>query len=1166
MEGKVELRVKVPTISQTDTYVDSLNADVVAGTNYIVSANAFGYDLALYYPVGSPVDIRFRVAPFTIYWTGFVASVDTINNVIFFTQPINLILPAYGDIMAHVRALTTENERLDLYEEETIQQVFQFQDVNNLAPVGQFTRDFRIPYTDNNAKVLGAYYDSNYVVPYQNVFDQKIEAIILVDGLAIVYGVCRILSIVKNKNGWDDLQLCFYGTTPQFLLDIKDRKLADITTLSWLDHVVNPFSVQLFNILQDPIIYTALQRGQNKRWVGGTSGGGSQTYFTYEQEVERYGFNYLTPCVKWSWIFEAIISGAGYQLDAPNLMDELDKYWAPWLGKLGTPIDPTQYKFRCMLNGYNGGSLQTIYYGNQNFAPAGPLNTLPLLGARLNSSSTAYFSETPVPTQWIVVADNAGMSFSDGVFEAPITANYTFNAISCVNKFFGATDPTDFALQAFVNFRIYRISDGTFDLVNLHNFDLTSAANLSQQSQQVQVSFDMEAGDRLAMSFTTNNGSSNAADPDIYHCFTGGVNPFNQFGTGSYQTGFELVSVAPPTDGGYIRNMRFDAPDVLQTDFIMDVLKMHNCVIVGDRLDPKKLRIEPIVSYLGSGGQEDWTAKLDISKDVVLRGVADLQKRQLSFSYAAGADSLSKLYKDAGRTYGEFKLENGYPIDGFGNVSDFIDGELKIQLVTQSTPCRPLWSYGLGFNLGVPAPHFETITNENTTTLTNEYTPPGLRALYIAEVLDTELEIYASSNIPINLPILSHYDTLYPDINSNDLNWAPEVPLYSVPAQPYNNLFNKYWREYLDGIYSGRARIMEAYFALDLTDILDFDFNKFYWIKDAFWRVLEIRDFKYGRNESTSVVLMKIVNNAYQCDLVPDRSLFDGSILFNDLDGNPAGYGNAYCCTSFGYTWNNTKERCYGNAVLWGINGLKPSDNLVTPISRPINLLAEQNKVIPDRSIVAGTNLTLDEEYKETLIASGRNLTINGFVVNTQVFGTDNKLENPDTTQMQGVQISGANAWTKNMGRHFGGGYRDNTTPMGGMQTGELLLYNAVAYPYSGYEQVIYMDAGQQIVLPDNTTWFITIESVASDNNGFFIFSEYNGVILNKGGALNVLYLNPKFLGDSVGNQFDLQPKIYTTAPYFEVRLKCYDIGAMGYLFPLPPTTLTCRIKYVQTR
>ena len=80
------------------------------------------------------------------------------------------------------------------------------------------------------------------------------------------------------------------------------------------------------------------------------------------------------------------------------------------------------------------------------------------------------------------------------------------------------------------------------------------------------------------------------------------------------------------------------------------------------------------------------------------------------------------------------------------------------------------------------------------------------------------------------------------------------------------------------------------------------------------------------------------------------------------------------------------------------------------------------------------------------------------------------------------------------------------------------------------------------------------------------MFSEYHGVLVNKGGTLTVPYLNQKFIGDSIGNQFDLEPKIIAGTSDFSVYLKCNDIGGTGYVFPTPQLTLTCRIKYVQTR
>ncbi len=69
-----------------------------------------------------------------------------------------------------------------------------------------------------------------------------------------------------------------------------------------------------------------------------------------------------------------------------------------------------------------------------------------------------------------------------------------------------------------------------------------------------------------------------------------------------------------------------------------------------------KISIVPYNNFIGTGNDVDWNSKLDISKDITIYSTVELQKNKTTFTYTAGEDYLSKLYKDNGRTYGQFRI------------------------------------------------------------------------------------------------------------------------------------------------------------------------------------------------------------------------------------------------------------------------------------------------------------------------------------------------------------------------------------------------------------------------------------------------------------------------------------------------------------------------------
>jgi len=285
------------------------------------------------------------------------------------------------------------------------------------------------------------------------------------------------------------------------------------------------------------------------------------------------------------------------------------------------------------------------------------------------------------------------------------------------------------------------------------------------------------------------------------------------------------------------------------------------------------VQIVPQNSYLGSGNLLDWTSKLDTSKDITISSTVDLQKAKFQFTYTAGEDTLSKIYKNVNRVYGDYEVV-GYTVNPDVASSDFAIGDQSIKLVTQSTPCAPV----NGTEIIMPM-----FINEQL-----QFVNPGMRCLYYAGTFNSF--VYDDDNATvnnINIALLNHYSVINPDLFDFDLNWAPEVPPYAITTNPYNNLFNLYWRTYMNALYSPDGRIMEASFALDLKDILTFQFSDKIWIQDSYWRILEINDYKVGMQESTSVKLIKFLEDVEDCSATPSTISVGGEVNFVDSNGDP---------------------------------------------------------------------------------------------------------------------------------------------------------------------------------------------------------------------------------------------------------------------------------------
>jgi hypothetical protein len=598
-------------------------------------------------------------------------------------------------------------------------------------------------------------------------------------------------------------------------------------------------------------------------------------------------------------------------------------------------------------------------------------------------------------------------------------------------------------------------------------------------------------------------------------------------GDGTFDTSiFELIQ----TEFAFGQTFYYDlnAPDAKQIDFFTDVVKMHNCVIVPDRVISNKLYIVPQTSYLGSGGVKDWTRKMDISKDMVISSTVDIQKGKFQFTYTAGEDILSKQYKNVNRIYGDYEAV-GYTTNPDTLPSDFAIGDQKIQLVTQSTPC------GVVNGSTTVIPMF---INEQL-----DFVAPGMRCLFHAGDVNIEL-LNDNTGFPTvtTTPVLSHYSQVIADIDDEDLNWAPEVPPYGILANPYNNLFNKYWRAYMNALYSPEARIMEASFALDLKDILTFSFADRIWIQDSYWRILEISDYKVGMNESTSVKLIKFLDDTEDCSSTPNTISVNGQVNFVDANGDPV-TATQDCCTRYGYNWEESNTTCWAFTSSGQSRTNNVSGTPTAPAVRQTPTATQTRAVI--NSVINGENVALDLNNKD-MLAVGTDLTL--------------------SKDVQGSTLLGKNVLTSLPGIHVGGGYRDGVASApyyGWAQFGTFVLQKKFTVSTSGdvFDLDIEGRNGEYIDMPDETLWSCLLNVTIKDNTGAYETSLHHFTLDKIGGiatASAITTLNT--IGAIGANVFTFG--IDTTTDITQHRI---NVTVTGGTYP-DTFTITASLQYQQSK
>jgi hypothetical protein len=866
---------------------------------------------------------------------------------------------------------------LDLFENESISQNWKFQDLNSFTAQGSFTREFRIPYSTTNQLALGALFDVNVDAGSANYFHYKLPAEIRVDTLPISTGYVRVRKIYKQQNRINEVELAFYAETPDLVRNIGEKKLSDLDALSALnetvgyDNVTNPSAER---------IWTILDRGQ--RW----SENGEVNTRPLTNASRPVFASDLTPAISWEYLFNNIISEAGFELVGGTLQSILSQYWMPWCNSQ-TLVTSSSF------NTYNFQAYPSTAVGLNNFMTTIPINTE-------------------------VFDNNSNFNTGTNTYTAPGGGFFTFRVTA---EFTNSTaNPIDVVVALAVN------GVTAFNEVFIGTIDNGSVIDAS-------ITVGLETGDTVQLKAL-----------QTFAAGTGFVSII-----GGTATTFSLTSVN--LYYGQTITYSLNAPDMKQIDFVTDVIKMHNCAIVADRAVPSKIYIVPQNSYLGSGNVLDWTSKLDISKDVTIGSTTDLQKAKFQFTYTAGEDILSKQYRNVERIYGDYEAI-GYTINPNTAPSDFAIGDQKITLVTRSTPS------GVVNGNGYVMPMF---LNDSV-----QFVAPGPRCLY--EAGEYAVQLYDDSTTTVvntNVPVLNNYSEVFPSIDNFDLNWSPEVPPHPIDGNPYNNLFNLYWRTYMNALYSPEARMMEASFALSLKDILTFQFSDKIWIQDSYWRIIEVSDYKVGDVESTKVKLLKFLEDTEDCSAIPSTISTNGEVNFVDANDDPVDPSQD-CCSRYGYTWDEA------NAVCWAFvpTGDRPnsptSGSSTNPAPRE-NKAQTRNAAIIN-SVISGDNVVIENGNQNTL-AVGERLAL--------------------TKNVNGSNLLGKNVTTNLPGMHVGGGYRAGNpaaTEDGWAQFGQFALHRYPTITTSGQVANLFIEgiSGEYIDMPDDTLWSCMLNVTIKDATG----------------------------------------------------------------------------------
>lgn len=319
-------------------------------------------------------------------------------------------------------------------------------------------------------------------------------------------------------------------------------------------------------------------------------------------------------------------------------------------------------------------------------------------------------------------------------------------------------------------------------------------------------------------------------------------------------------------------------------DVVLQYTKMFGLMWKMDDKN-KKVKICRKSTYFKNYTIEDWSNKLDRSKDYVIEPIT-FESKYVNFNYEDVDGYKYSTYKDKyGVQYGTKKLKTSYEFDS--NDKDLFSG-IKPSLISQRKFIKyvDLRDWDLGSYIVSSTdiiPRIENEDKDNATAINESawYFRNGNKSLsepsfitddsplminnkeycwftkaWLNELKDVVGFVQSISQIPLLSPVT----------NVDGMKYGC---LFNCPNEDYTSdksikecngryIYDNIWSEYINERYSVNNKKLTAYFNIHPWEYMSFDFNKFVTIDNQLFMVNKIFDYDLNSTATTKCELVQV--------------------------------------------------------------------------------------------------------------------------------------------------------------------------------------------------------------------------------------------------------------------------------------------------------------------
>lgn len=298
-------------------------------------------------------------------------------------------------------------------------------------------------------------------------------------------------------------------------------------------------------------------------------------------------------------------------------------------------------------------------------------------------------------------------------------------------------------------------------------------------------------------------------------------------------------------------------PSISFNKFFVSILNAFNLYLEYDSTLTNNVIIETFDTYY-RGNIVDWTNKVDIGKEIVIKPISPFTSKSYIFTYSSDSDFYNTKY-----------TSNNAEIYGTETIdvpTDFTDSTTTVQLLFAPTPLVDLNDITSG-DIPYRALVIPSIVKD---ALDAPVSKVKTRLLYWTGVRYVEAISFGLDSTgtatTYNLPTYGYAGHLDNPFNATlDLNFGLVNEYFYGNTFDFrvtqNTLYSKYYEDYLSELTSSDARLVTMYIKLNSYDITTLSFRRLYWIRGVLYRLQRISDYNPLTSAPTLCEFIKVKVN-----------------------------------------------------------------------------------------------------------------------------------------------------------------------------------------------------------------------------------------------------------------------------------------------------------------